>query len=718
MTATASERLLALTRPGSVALIGASPDPTRPATRVLRGLLRGPARALYPINPRYESVLGVPCVPDVTALTSAPDLTVVAVRAEAVLDTVREASGVGARSFLVLSSGFAETDQDGARRQQDLRSIAVERGLTLLGPNSLGLIDFAERFYCSFASIIDGEDELPSGPVALISQSGAIGSYVYLMARARGLGLSHMVSTGNEVAVEASEIGTMLLGDPRVRAIALYTEGVRSGDRMVELCDRAGESGVPVVVLRAGDSDRGRAAAQSHTGALAGSARVSDAVLARHGAVCVYTPEDLVTACVSATGGRPAMAPGTGLAVLSISGGGGVLVSDTCARWGLQMARFSERTTEALRAMLPAYGSPVNPVDLTATLLFDPKAPFARCMELIQADESVGELVVFLGAGGDVGRQVAERIVAGVRDLRVRCSVIWLGVAADVADILDRGGVPVFRGIEECIRPIALMSRAELPTAGPRAGEPVELPRAVEVDRTAPDEARAYLSRLPDAVLNEDESKHMLELAGFTELPPRVVLAPGDTAEQVDLGYPLAVKLLARDVPHKSAVGGVRIGVPDAAALSEAVAAVAEAGRVAVGADRVQGVLVERMAPPGIEVIVGMTTDPVYGRVLVVGPGGVLAELIDDVTIVLPPATAEQVRAAVAGSKLALLVGEHHDLDALCSLVARLSRLAAGGLPGVCELDLNPVLVHPVGLSIVDCLIMRDPVGERPDRPA
>jgi len=713
----ATERLFSLTRPGSVALIGASPDSTRPATRVLRGLLRGPDRALFPVNPRYESVLGVPCVPELAALPGPPDLTVVAVRAEAVLDTVRAAADVGARSFLVFSSGFAETDSDGARRQVELRTLADERGLTMIGPNSLGLIDFGERFYCSFASILDGGHALPAGPVALVTQSGAIGSYVYLMAQARGLGLSHMISTGNEVALEASEVGTMLLDDPRVGAIALYTEGVRSGARMVELCERAGAAGVPVVVLRGGDSDRGRAAAQSHTGALAGSARVSDAVLARHGAVCVHTPEDLVTACAAATSGRPAMAPPSGLAVLSISGGGGVLVSDACARWGIPMATFSQRTIEALRPMLPAYGSPVNPVDLTATLLFAPDAPFARCMELIEADESVGELVVFLGAGGDVGPQVAERIVAGVRELRLRCSVIWLGVADDVAAILDRGGVPVFRGIEECIRPIALMARAGAPDRAPeriqvRSAEPRDIS---SVDPSDP--VGAYLAGLAHAVLNEDESKHALGLAGFTDLPPRLVLAPGDPTAGVELGYPLVVKLLARDVPHKSKVGGVRVGIGDPAALAEAVEAVTEAGRIAVGADRVQGVLVEQMAPTGIEVIVGMATDPAYGRVLALGPGGVLAELIDDVTIVLPPATPEQVRSALGGSRLERLLGADHDLDALCALVARLSRLAADGLPGVRELDLNPVLVHREGLSIVDGLITKDPAEEPPDPP-
>ncbi len=365
-------RLCSLTRPGSVALVGASPDPTRPATSVLRGLLRGPARRLYPVNPRYESVLGVPCVPELAALPEPPGLTVVAVRAEAVLDTVRAAADVGARSLLVFSSGFAETDADGARRQLELRTLAAERGLTLLGPNSLGVIDFGERFSCSFASILDGDHALPSGPVALVNQSGAIGSYVYLMARALGL----------------------------------------------------------------------------------------------------------------------------------------------------PMARFSECTTEGLRPLLPSYGSPVNPVDMTATLLFDPEAPFARCLELIEADEAVGEVVVFLGAGGDVGPQVARRIVAGVRGIRLRCSVIWLGVADDVAEILHSGGVAVFRGIEECIRPIALMARAGTPG---RTGEQPEIcTTGGSGPSTPPDPVAAHLARLPHAVLNEDESKRTLELAGFTAFPSRV----------------------------------------------------------------------------------------------------------------------------------------------------------------------------------------------------
>lgn len=695
------------TRPSGVALIGVSPEASRPATRVLRGLLRGRRRALYPVSTRYEEVLGVPCIPTLGALEEPPDLTVVAVRADAVVAAVREAADAGARSFLVLSSGFSEVGPSGAVHERELGALAAERRLRVLGPNSLGVIDFGERFYGSFGSIIDGDDDLPGGPLALVTQSGAMGSYIYLMARARGLGLSHIVSTGNETVLDAAGFATTLLDDPRVRAIALYTEGVRSGERMIRLCERAEAVGVPVVVLRAGDSDRGRLAARSHTGALAGSARVSDAVLARHGVVCVHTPEDLVTVGAAAIGERPALPRGTGVAVLSISGGGGVLFSDACARWEVPMANLAGTTTAALRALLPPYASPVNPVDLTATLLLAPESPIAQCLAVVAADEAVGEIVVLLGAGGDAGRVTAERILAGAQAVPVRCTVVWLGVRDAVAAVLEGGGVPVFRGIEECVRPIALMMRADAPGERRDAAGAAAQTHLAPADRSAEVGALdlvGYLAGLP-ATLDEHESKRVLELAGFTELPTRRVLAVDGPADPGSLRYPLAVKVLARDVPHKAAVDGVRIDVADDGALASAVAQVRLAGREAAGGT--YGVLLEEMAPPGVEVIVGMTSDPVYGRALAVGPGGVLAELIDDVTVLLPPCRAEEVDAALVGSRLARVL-EGYDRSALCALVSRLSALAATGLPGVRELDLNPVLVHRNGATIVDCLIVKE----------
>lgn len=689
--------LRAFTRPRSVALHGVSAESTRPATRILRGLLRGPHRELYPISTRYDQVLGVPCVPDVGALLEPPDLTVIGVRADAVVDTVRAAADVGARSFMVLSSGFSELGAEGAERERALAELATARGLRVLGPNSLGVIDFAGRFYASFGSIVDGDEDLPAGPVALVTQSGAMGSYVYVMARARGLALSHVVSTGNETVLDAAGIATALLDDRNVRAVALYTEGVRDGRRMVELCERADQAGKPVVVLRAGDSALGRTAARSHTGALAGSARVSDAVLARHGVACVHTPEDLVAVSAAAVGDRPVLPRGSGVAVLTISGGLGVLVSDACERWGVPMAVLGDATVAELRSLLPVYGSSVNPVDLTATLLLAPDAPVARCVAAVARDDAVGEVVVLLGAGGDAAGVTAQRILDGARSASVRCSVIWLGVADSVAAVLERGGVPVFRGVEEWVRPMASMVRAghaTRPAGGPRA----------TATTPVPDRVGEYLAQRSGA-LDEDESKRVLELAGFTALAPRRVVEGHAPAEPGSLRYPVAVKVLARDVPHKSAVGGVRLGVATDDELVAAADEVRRRGREAAGG--VRGALLEEMAADGVDVIVGMTCDSVYGRVVVVGPGGVLAELIDDVTVVLPPATAGEVDAAISGTRLARLLGGH-DRAALCAAVAHLSVLADTGLPGVREMDLNPVRVHHEGVTVLDCLVVTD----------
>lgn len=707
-----SELTRCLFRPAAVALFGVSPDPARPATRALRGLLRGhrPPR-LYPVTPRHDSVEGVACVPDARALPEVPDLAIVAVRAEAVLGTVAAAADRGTRTFLVFSSGFAELDAAGAAREQALQELARERGLAVLGPNSLGVVQFGARFYGTFGSLVDGVDP-PGGPVALVTQSGAIGSYVCAMAHARGLGLSHMVSTGNEAVLDAAEVASAVLDEPGVRAVALYLEGVRSGRRLTEFFALARLREVPVVLLRAGDSERGRAAARSHTGALAGSARVSDAVLARYGVVGVSTPEDLVVAC-QAVVAEPAWG-GRRVGVLTGSGGGGVLVSDACSRWGLEVPALRADTRDRLRALLPGWASVTNPVDVTATVLIDPHSTLDRCLRVLDEDDGLDELVVFMGAGGSFGPGLARRIVAELPRIGKRCSVIWLGATAEVTGILHAGGVPVFVGVEECVRPMSPLARA---ADGGRVATPRAWPGPASAALTG------FLDARQGAVLDEDESKTLLELAGVTGLPPRRVLPAGQVPAGAapDLAFPVAVKVLSRDIAHKSTVGGVVLGVPDAAALATAVSRVHAAGVAAVGAARVRGVLVEQMAPAGVEVIVGLTTDPVFGRVLAVGPGGVLAEIVDDVVVVLPGAGPDEVRARLAGTRLArLLADARADVDALCALVARLARLVGEdgrtGLPGVRELDLNPVLVHAAGhgVSVVDCLAGLD----RADRPA
>ena len=699
------ERLL---RPRSVALFGASPDASRPATRALRNLRRAdPPPRLHAVSPRHDAVEDVPCVPDAVSLPEVPDLAVVAVRADAVLDTVSAAADRGTRAFLVFSSGFGELGSDGAARERELADLARRRRLTVLGPNSLGVIDFSRRFYATFGSAVDGADPRP-GPVAMISQSGALASYVCAMASLRGLGLSHLISTGNEAALDAAAIASAILDEPGVRAVALYLEGVRHGDDLVRFFALARRRGVPVVVMRAGDSSRGQDAARSHTGALAGSAQVSNAVLRRHGVVGVSTPEDLVVACQAVVAGTPW--GGRRVGVLTGSGGGGALVADACGRWELEVPLLAARTQDRLRALLPAWASVANPVDVTATVLIDPDSSLDACLAQMAADDDLDELVVFMGAGGSFGPDLARRIVAVVPALGTRCSVIWLGISTEVAEILHGGGIPVFAGIEECIRPIGLLARA---TPHPAAAGLATVPAATPLPHLA-----RFLGSRRDRMLDEDESKTVLALAGIGSLPARHVAAggPDDDADLPGITFPVAVKALSRDLPHKSAVGAVVLGVTDRSGLAEAASRVRAAAASAVGGDHVRGVLIEAMARPGVEVIVGVATDPVFGRVIVVGPGGVLAELVDDATIVLPPAGPDEVRAELAGTRLArLLTDADADREALYTLVARLAGLVGSdpsttALPGVRELDLNPVLVHPAGegLTVVDCVVALD----------
>ena len=704
-----------LFRPSSVALIGVSPETSRPATRALRALVRGgsPLR-IYPINPKYENVDGVRCYEDISGLPEVPDLVVIALRANAVVGAVAAAADFGTRAFMVFSSGFSEVGAPGLEEENRLKQMAHDRGLLILGPNSLGLINCVDRIWCSFSSILQQPGELRSGRVALVTQSGAVGAYVYAMADARGFGFSHIVSTGNEATLEAADVAAYLLKQPEVDAVAMYVEGVRDGQRFIECCDLASELGKPVIVLRAGDSAGGRAAAKSHTGALAGSSQVSDAVFAEHGVTRVLSPEDLVTACQLLQARQ--VPEGRGIGILTVSGGGGVLVADSASRWGLELPALDHKTDERLAELLPAWAAIGNPTDVTATVLLDEAPTLVQSIRVMSEDPSVDQVVIFMGAGGSSAAFTARQFVEALGYADKPCMVVWLGIPPEAERILREGEVPYFHGIEEALRPLSALGNRAPATYPGEAMSPLRL---------SPTRRRAALELLTQThsdILNEVESKAVLEAIGLTQLPQRRFLPfkgemPELTDISSDLGYPMVVKLVARRVIHKNAVGAVHTGIEGPDALVESARQVFSAGIDAVGPDGVEGLLVEQMAPKGIEVIVGAVFDPTFGYCLMVGPGGILAELIADVVVILPPANLEKVLAAISGTQLEkLLVGNgtadepDYDVDAMASVVSALSTFLSDVDPALLkEMDINPLIVHPrgQGASVVDCLISR-----------
>ncbi|HMB89143.1 MAG TPA: CoA-binding protein, partial [Methylomirabilota bacterium] len=374
--------LSAVFRPRAIAVVGASDDPVKIGGRPLAFLLRhGYTGRVYPVNPSRATVQGLPAFPSVAAIPGEVDLAVVVVPAERVLESLEAAAAKGIRAAIVFSSGFAEVGEAGREAQGRLRALAERTGLRIIGPNCQGFAHLPSRLVATFASpFLD--TGLATGPIAMVSQSGAMAGMLYEMARAAGLGLNYWVSTGNEADVQAAEILAEVVEDPETRVACTYLEDVKDAGRLREALARAHRRGVPVFVLKSGRSAVGRRAASSHTGALAGEDAVYDAVFADWGAIRCADPAELLALPQAFLRYRDA---GARVAILSNSGGLGVLSVDLCVDLGLVPAEFTPETTAVLRAALPDFAAAANPVDLTAQMLTDP-GMIARVLPALEAD--------------------------------------------------------------------------------------------------------------------------------------------------------------------------------------------------------------------------------------------------------------------------------------------------------------------------------------------
>ena len=693
--------LSAVFRPRAIAVVGASDDPVKIGGRPLAFLLRhGYAGRVYPVNPSRATVQGLPAFPSLGAIPDAVDLAVVVVPAERVEESLESAAAKGVRAAIVFSSGFAEVGEAGRAAQARLRALAARTGLRIIGPNCQGFAHLPSRLVATFASpFLDAA--LATGPIAMVSQSGAMAGMLYEMARAAGLGLNYWVSTGNEADVQAAEILAEVVEDPDTRVACTYLEDVKDAGRLREALARAHRRGVPVFVLKSGRSAAGRRAASSHTGALAGEDAVYDAVFADWGAIRCADPAELLALPQAFLHYRAA---GSRVAILSNSGGLGVLSVDLCADLGLAPAEFTADTTAILRAALPDFAAAANPVDLTAQMLTNP-GMLNRVLPALEADPGV-DVIVFqialLGAATDLGRLVAD--VASVA--RSTAKVVAVSCPQrPVVDAFRAAGVLAFEDPSVALRSLACLARttARRPRWLARAGAAPPPPLA------PPPRPAGRAS----GFLNEWESQRLLAPYGLplvdTVFVSAAAAAP-DAADQV--GYPVVLKVCAAGLPHKSDVGGVALGLPDRAGVADACRRItAEVAARAPGVP-IEGFVLQRQARGVVELALGVKVDPVFGPVVLVGSGGVLIEVLRDFRLLLPPidavAAQEALRALRIGALWDGLRGSAPlDLPATIALLTRLGEAARSLASVVREIDLNPVLVGRLGegVSVLDALV-------------
>jgi acyl-CoA synthetase (NDP forming) len=690
-----------LFHPQGIAIIGASADISRISGQPIKALKNAGYRGgIFPINPKYPEMHGLKCYPDVMSLTSPCDLAVVAVPAPAVAQAIRDCGKAKIPFAVVLTAGFRETGAEGRKLEEELARALEETGVRIVGPNCQGMVSVDARVWTVFGSVAD-ETELRPGKVSCAFQSGGFGYAIVNLAEAQGVGFRYCVSSGNEVDITTPELLSAFLDDPGTSLAFAYLEGTPDARPLLDLGRKSLETGKPVLIWKAGTTDAGIKAAASHTANMTGSYDLYRAAMRQCGLIEVDDVEPIVDiARLFAQGREP---KGTSIGVLSISGGSGVVFADAAVRGGLTLPPFAPETLTKMRQMVPAFGSPQNPADITAAV-FNDTSLFARTLEVVLEDPGLDQLSILIASiSGPRADHSAEVIAAAAAKTGKPVHVAWSGRHAKseaAVRALEAAGVPFVTTPVRLARAAATLARF---AADRRRLLPRRAPLIPEVGVTLPAGA---------ITLNEAESKAVLQAFGVPVVNEVFVAAGGDVAEAAaKLEAPFAVKVVSRDVPHKTEAGGVQLGVVRQA-LSDAARSVADSARKAVPGASIDGVLVSEMVQ-GLEMLIGVINDPSFGPVVALGLGGVLTEVLKDVTYRIAPFDLETAREMIAELRGAKLFEGYRgkpaaDKEALAQTLVAVSGMAVALAPRLKELDINPVFVRPTGQGVAaaDALVV------------
>ena len=676
--------LTPLFAPAAVAVLGVSRNPVKLGHRLLQNVKDGGyAGAIHPVHPSGEPILGCPTVPSVEALPPGVDLALVSLPAPAVPDAITALAARGVRAAVVLSSGFGEVDAGGRSIQAGLLATARAAGLRLVGPNCMGVYSAPARLNGTYFW------DLPRTPggISIVSQSGAYGGLIFRHLGGRGLGVARFVSIGNQADVEIAEVLEWLAADPATTLIACFVEALRDGPRFLAAARRAAGR-TPIVVLTGGRSDAGRRAAGSHTGSLAGSHDVFRAACASSGIVLAEETEEFFDAIETLTG-RPGRPASPAIAIVTVSGGPSVVAADTAEREGLAVPALAAATQAALRALLPSFAAVGNPVDLT------PQVEPARITAAVRRvfDEPTIAGVVAVNVGLDIP-EFADGIVTAARETG-KPAVAFTADAPEITRRFRAGGVPVLPSPERAVRAWRALWRARAPAPRVAVRPPALSPEV----RRALDTARGPL---PYAL-----GRRLLEEGGLRFCREAIAGSAGEAVAAAErIGYPVVVKADAAGLTHKTEAGGVILDVADAAAVRAACAALS----ARAGAERF---VVQERAGPGVELLLGARRDEVFGPVVVLGAGGVLTEVLRDVSVRLAPLGEGEAEAMLGeGGRARLLAGPRGlpavEAPALVALIHAVAGLIVTE-PRIQEIDVNPLIAAGAGVTAVDALVIVGP---------
>jgi acyl-CoA synthetase (NDP forming) len=714
-----------LLSPQSVAVVGASSDVQGLRGRILQTILSHPfAGKVYPVSRSATEVQGLKAYRSADILPELADLAILIVPAQYVSRELVRCGRAGIKAAMILSSGFAEEGEAGARMQDEIAGIARRYDMAVSGPNSEGFANIPAAFCPTFSPVLDKNAgpikparPLGAGKVSVISQSGGLGFAVFDRARPRNLAFQHVVSTGNEAALEASDFLDYMLDEGMTDIFLLLLEDVKSPERFKLVAEKALRAGKPIIVGKIGRSEAGSRAVACHTAALAGSEASYRAVFDRYGVIEACELNDMIDLAVGFLACGDRMPGGRRIGICTASGGAGVWMADACAAAGLEVPVLDEATRKSIDVHIPSYGTSQNPVDCTAQGVH--KLGYATFAHLVAQSPLIDGIVVVVTARRSAFLEIDLPKLENLKNDSCKPIFMWTYTLPSdrSVEILNAAGYPLFTDAFGCARTIRAMGeyralrerRLNKPQAG---GSP----------HPALDTVRTALAA-SSTVLNEYHARSLLEAYGIGGNAGTLAgsAAEADAAARI-IGRPVAVKVQSADILHKTEVGAVAINVaPDDARATYV--RVLESAKRFVPTAKIEGVLVQPMASPGREVIVGISRDECWGPLLMLGLGGVMVEAVQDAVVAPVPLDNEAALALIHRLKASVVFGSYRgmppaDTEALADLMVKLSQFAFDHADDIAEVDLNPVIVHARGdgITVVDALIVKrtvQPAGRR-----
>lgn len=700
-----------LFNPIGIAVYGASGEPNKLGGRPVRNLIeQGYPHGIYPVNPKYAEIQGLKAYKSVSEIGERVDACVIMLKAELIFDAIRDCCAAGVKLGVILSSGFGEMGAEGRKLQQEITAYANAHGMRLIGPNCLGMINFEKHVPMTFSvTMLDKAKKL--GRVAVCSQSGAFGSHLYGLGKTLGIDFCYWFTTGNEADIQLNDCLEYLAGKEQVKSVLAYMEDARDGGKLLRALDACRERDTPVVLLKVGKSERGSKAASSHTGALAGNAAVYNAVFKQKNVIQADDVYELLDSAGFCATDRPL--GDCRLAIVTVSGGVGVLHVDKCDEYGLKVANLSAKTKAKIAGAIPVFGSAENPIDVTAQTITKENglvAPLSYAME----DDGVDVVIMYLSLYKTAGERIARQFIEVYDKYKKPLIVTWMAGPEDGKTMLREHGIPVFDEPVRALKSIANLYRYRKNQETYHNNKE----KTLELEPLAPAEVgalRAWLSerRREGSGLSEGESRRVLRTFRFPLVEGDLAATPDEAVHLAgQIGYPVVMKIDSPHILHKSDVGGVVLNVRS----EEEVRAAFDAILRSVSAHfesmpPINGILVEKMEKAEAEILLGSQTDPLFGPTVAFGMGGIFVEVLKEISLRVAPLSmhdAVEMVGELKGSRVldGLRGKKACDKQAVYRALLSLSRMVTELQDLIAEVDINPLFALPDGVKAGDALVV------------